>query len=380
MLSCAFISKIIHEETKMFIQKLFAKKWFRFLLELVVCITVIAVFFNLSPTDSLNAQVVQKVGIGSWSMLGVIVLFVCFDVMGDCENFLLKFLRILLLIVGALVTWGVGFAAYFSYTGNRIITSAITSSSPWAQALITFWFLGGVFISIVFAKGRFRKNYYIQPLLPLLCEVPSYFICVLFAYLGKTLGSFFYWVPLIAACFLIIAFVSAVIHGEIKLFKSRKKSGGTRSAAPSAHQQSESAASVSHASSDSRKEYKDDRPIKNAIFSWVHGDARYCVRDSVTNKLENLNCRAVLMMKTCTIEYSGTFIYDANYSDSYDVELKARDDYNATMENIVDKTKSICQEICETYQGYDGVKWKISTSGIKCVVKNIPAKKKQPWE
>lgn len=312
--------------------------------------------------DHHTRLVLEQAAMGCWSMVGVILFFFCFDVMGDCENFILRLLRIVLVIIGALVTWFIGIAIYFPsyYAGGYEMTSAMTSASPWLQALVTCWFPGGVLASIAFAKG-IGRNYYARPFMPILCISAAYFVCVPFAFLGNATISLFYWVPLAVAGFFLVVLVGTVLHGNIRLFKWGR--GNDRRSAASMRERSES--EPSEVPADKRKKFQGESVVRDALYHWsTHGVGPECVYSYGTDRLENLSVKVSISSNTCEIGYSGNFIYetsdDANLS-----ELEAKHHYSETLKNITAKTKEIYQKVCRQYQGYDRLKLIIDVSGIK---------------
>lgn len=354
---------------------MFDKKWFRFVVALVITVAVIGLFLALDVAymDTGTDDIINVMLLGSVSMVGTLLIYLCFDQMQDWREGMRGVLRTVLLIVGILIIAAFGgFFAYFSgYAAENGIAPA---ASPWLQGFVACWLVGGELTYVLYGLKPIKELSALFPFVPIISVAAGYVVGVIFAYIGGATVMFCYWIPFILVVLGVIVIIARAVKKKRKRAEEeRKKRAMERNACRQALSRggASSQSRIATASAeipDTRKAFNGEGPVKSAVYRNVVRDPLGCLADLNNNELKNLSVR-VSIIRDVRIEYSGTFIYDASGTSIHYEESMAESDFDTTIRNILRKTEEAYEEVCDEYSGYEERDVRVSTSGIRCVIK-----------
>lgn len=338
------------------------KKWFRALVNFGIgfIISVIVLFGLgtepfLESVDYLISNFVYHGALfGSLTFLGTFMYFAAYDLLGNKDSTFIGFIRGVLLILGTLIILAVGLLGYLIAT-EYAAQAALLNASPWLYAIGTLWLLGALtsFVLFYFAVDK-KWNKKFLPFIPITCNLISYFVSVIFLYIGNAVGAFFYYIPLILAV-LEIVFTIVLLRKNGLPFPTKKYSVTYEKSRGSANKNTGGGSTGSKESGNGKNKlpFADKRPIISKIKSKMYAieslDSSYLRWDS------RLTYTVDCYYTSISIRFSGRVKYCIGAGNKPSPEdVASREFYEEKLhDQIKYEISSIMDEVRNEYEGYD---------------------------
>lgn len=358
------------------------KKWVRALINFGLGIAIfVTIWFTLGSGDIYEShptigESLLSGGIsGSMILLGTFMYYIAYDLLGEAVSKIIGFIRIVLFILGTLVILTTGLISYLTAV-SYVSRIELQNESPWLFAISNLWLLGALtsFVLFYFAVDNVW-NEGVLPFIPVISLVISYFVGVIFTYIGNAAGSFFYYVPLILAL-LEIAFMifwikreglPFITKADLQAYANSLSKTQTQKSVTSTNSQSKNATTtIDDKPTDNRKDYAGERPIKNAINDEIIRKSYYMLWDTNYNKWEyGISC-SVSCFASISIVFSGRVKYVIGLGNKPSPSTISSAEYAVEQirEKIKSETLAIIDDVRRNYKGYDNRKFIVDTSRI----------------
>lgn len=351
--------------------RIFEKKWFRLIIFIVLLIcTFVAgavVLFSdaMAGTNELGGAIL----FGVCAVAGQLFLFIAFDTLYGVDNKLLRLLRMLFIILGALICFAAGVGSSIFYSVSKEVIS------PWLRGFCGMWFAYGVisFYLYYFADYNFWPDA-ILPFLQLIAFAGAYFITVIFAYVGEATVQFCYGYPVLIACAIAFIVMCIILKKkglpfDIDLSLPDNKRGSKKP--------------VSYGSADDTEEYTEKRKSAAAmLISPLEGAAKegvyrafggIGVKRGNYGNLEDGGSKLHYLALTGSVKIYGEVYYRITSTlstlNSNDIQDDAQNLVDELAEDIIYYTYDKVQELKAKYEDYDNFTKSNIKTDIRVVIK-----------
>lgn len=345
------------------------KKWVRalinFVLTLAIFITIASVFDSTNINEKHPAISDASLGVfmGIIAFLGTFVYFIAFDLLGDVVSGVAGFIRIVLLILGTLGILLFGIIGYLGSVAD-MSRAILQNESPWLFAFSNLWILGALLSFVLFyfaVDNAWAKGFF--PFISIVSLIISYFISVIFTYIGNAAGTFFYWLPLILAAGIIVFMIFRIKNEglpfltkeDLKWSAKYAFDNSKNSTFAASYQQNTATKTENQKPVDNRLDYNGAAPINKAIYDRIARRPLSFISDNYSVKWESDINYSVLIFSSISITISGNlkYIIGLGNTPSFSDEATAKYYLDSVCSNIESEIRSIIDDVRSKYKGYD---------------------------